>query len=902
MAEFNMRQTPPILLGRLEPVSSVPQYHGNKYAGLYKERKNFPLLLVRAAPGYGRTSLLTWWHRELLSEGGRVAWLSAGEGSNSQFLPYLVSSLEHAVPGIARVTQALLMTDSALPESTLLTVLINELHGLEEPLTLIIDDADRLTSGATDQGFNFLINNLPGNLRLVLGCRSVKNFRFALLWAHGQVKEINARDLRLNTEECRDHISACSIKGISPLVMRQIAEHTGGWMTGIQFAVELLRSGVEPEQLSTELAGSQLLHDYIQEVVLEGLPAEAKRFLFSCSVLDELDTVLCQQVSGSDDSENWLEYFVEQQLFVTPVDGVNRGYRFDPLFKSYLQSRLKRESSERIKDLNSRAARVFRERRQFDRAAEHSLAAGSLDEAIEAITACAGRLVNESQVDCLAKWIGQLPKHRFEQELPLRLTQAWSICLMMRPDESTRVLEDLEQWAAEEGYQVDQDAEFTFQTIRAANIAVMDDWVTAAKICKPLMELVNEEGIQRFSRASASSVMAYSYVHQGEFEKAYETYQLVSEEIGDIFPVIYKRAALGIAEVIQGRIQQGMDYYRRCRSIAVQHAGYHSIAAILPAALMAEIHYEQNRLDVLQQELLEREDVFEHCAADGFLRAYTALIQTAAARGRLEDIPSLLERMTEHAKRMNWSRVQSAAMYQGIHYHLMQKDLEKARAELEHFQKLIKRRDFRQQLPVWEGDSYLRLAEAEMSTAIGRSEEAIKSLKQALSEHENARKNLWANRFRLQLVRALIRARKRDEAEAELCKSLEFGKRAGLLRSYLDAGFEVFKLLRELRGSLPEHLAGYAAELLELETVESQKATETVEPGLTPAGARYQLSQREDEMLTLLAKGLSNKEMARLLSISLETVKWHLKNLYAKLEVGSRTEAISLFHEEATDA
>ncbi|SFB29050.1 LuxR C-terminal-related transcriptional regulator [Azotobacter beijerinckii] len=851
----------PRLLARLEPLA---------------ERS---LALVCAGAGFGKTTLLAQWRSQLQERGEAVAWLSLDEGDDvpEYFCHYLLDALLPLHPGLG---WRLGFLAAGLPSiDRVFGHLINAVQAVEAPLYLVVDDYHAIRDPAIHRAFAYLLEHAPANLHVLLGSRSLPSLPLSRLRSRHQLIEVDTNDLRFNLCEARHYFADSAALALSNAQTQRLLEVTEGWITGMQMATLSPSIKDNPAQVIDSLShGGRLVGRYLEDVVFEPLPAAVDDFLMRTSILDRFCAELCDAVTGRNDGHAMLDWIERHNLFVAALDDHGQWFRYHHLFAETLQTRLRRRTDLDISTLHERAGNWFAGQSLWAEATRHALAAGKVESAPGRAGLGAQSLAERGDIDTLLGWLQQLPITADEHRISLQLNLAWALAHRFRFDESRRLLGELRRWFAV--HPARRDLRVKLDAVAAICEAFAENVQTGIALAEPLLAQIPCG--DRWVDGLVCNVLSYCHLVLGQHEQAqavqrHTLYPGAPTE--NLFVTVHRAFILGQSHLRQGDLRTAEACFLQAMESADRLTGPQSSGSATLAASLAELAYERGdweRLDALvRQRGLQIDRV---APLDGVLAVYRALCRRALAEDDGVQARLLLQHAQEIAAQRRWNRLQAALLAEQVRLQLQRDDL----AGAEHMLRRI------ELLKSDEGAipgcrHYARIARARLLLAQGLGLAAADCLAGVVAEFEARGQLLEAVRLRPLWAIALWQGDEREAAADALLPALQLGLRENLLCSLTDAGPALLPLLTRCAaveagsGDLP----GYIALLRE------RLGGDTfVEPP-------FSLSERESQTLRLVAAGQSNKEIARSLDISVETVKWHLKNLYGKLQVTSRTRAMS---------
>jgi LuxR family maltose regulon positive regulatory protein len=907
------------------------------------------LILLSAPAGYGKTTLLSEWidpHRSspALQPRPQFAWLTLDESDSSPaaFLSYLTAALRTLralrEAGVGEGVQELLGSSPGEPPlEAVLTPLINSLAALQNgPFILILDDYHAITAApAVQRGAAFLVEHLPPQLRLVIASRSDPPLPLSRWRGRGQLAELRAADLRLTPGESAEFLNRVMGLELDGENLQALSERTEGWAVGLALAGLVLQgesreAGQAPPALVERLGpGNQYLLDYLVEEVLSRLPEEDQAFLQETAILERLCGPLCEAVTGQADGQARLERLAHSGLFLTPADEEGRWFRYHRLFADLLRHRLRRYQKERVPVLFTRAARWHAAEGDLFAALDCWLQAGELAEAARLLEGRALLMLERGELFSLANWLARFPAGFLRSRPWLCVYSAWALLLTGQMEGLEARLLDADA-AAEETLPAEA-RENEPGRGRGELLAHLDAIRAYRSAAEGRVELARElagRALERLPAGDLSIRSLVAFVLGGvcyllsDLEGAGEAFEQaisLGKESGNLHVVLPAMHAAAALHALRGRLRRAESAYREALLYIQQRTG-----RLLPVASSAlvglgELLYEWDDLegakwcleeglelcrqwgnpDSLASSLLALAEFHRH---QGDLEtAHNFLIEAQALRARARMTPELDDRLL------------AAQMRQSL-----------AAGELQACLGLAQERG----LPEGEPLPTTELAYAAYAgclAALGDPGEAAGLLSRLV---QSAEKGGRAGRLPgLLAFEAVARRRlgREDRALGLLERAFTLAAPEGYLRTFLDQGQPLYELLGLYQARLAEDdpLGGYVRKLIAayrktpVGDVVSPQA-----PGLgaddhgglaAPQGRRLAgakqgireshsldrqilvepLSERELELLRLIEAGLSNRAIAEKLVISIGTVKAHTSNIYRKLEVSSRTQAVA---------
>ena len=871
-------------------------------------------VLVCAPAGFGKTALLADWAR---GDGRPVAWLGldGGDSDPARFWRYAVAALDRARPGLAgRV--------GPLPPGSvegLVTTLINELAADPGPdeVLLVLDDYHLIDSGPVHDSVAFLLENLPPGLRVVVSGRADPPLPLARLRARGQLAELRVADLRFTAAEAAALLGETAGPGLPTVAAEALAARTEGWAAGLQLAGLSLRGHADAAGFVAAFSGShRFVLDYLGDEVLDRQTGEVRAFLLETSVLERLSGELCDAVTGRGGSQAMLQDIERAGLFLVPLDEVRGWWRYHHLFADLLRARLQAEQPERVPALHLAAAAWSDEHNLADDAVRHALAAGDTAWAARLVERNVEALLGRSEGATLRRWLSALPGEAARDRPRLCLAQGYGAAMGYQLEALEALLDDAERAVAVSGGEpyepslgpphgdsVLANVPAGIAFLRASLARLRGDAALAADYNRQALALLGEgDWLMRF------------FVRWNQAATDWLGGRLGSAESGLAEVLAERRAAdeffagflpmricydLGEVQRAQGNLDAALATYRQ----ALEGAGESSQPALTgPAHVgLAQVLYERDELAVALDHATRGVTLCRQLTFTASLAAGLAAV--ARIRHAQGDAAGAMEAMGEAGQAGLSPQVVTlfnAVPSQRARLLLVQGDVGAA-AQWTAAAGLSP--DDEPDYPREPG--YLVLARVLL--AQDRPGPALTLLQRLLDAA--ATQGRTGSIIEIQALRALALAAHGEHASAldVLADAVTLAGRHGYVRVLADEGAPMHALLTKLRAAWPgqQHAAdgidsGYLAALLRARSpagaVAPGRPAATAPQGPVSVRARgpalvEPLTERELEVLRLIAAGSSNQRIARELVVALDTVKKHVTHVLGKLGAANRTEA-----------
>jgi len=847
------------------------------------------LTLISAPAGFGKTTCAGEWARALALP---VAWLSldASDDDPGRFFPYLVAALHQVADDAGHEIEGLLQGGQLPPIERLTAALLNAIVHMPRFL-LVLDDFQVIHESAILQAIERLLANQPQNVHLVLVTREDPPLPLARLRANNQMTEIRAADLRFTAREAERFLQEVLGLSLSQADVAVLAERTEGWIVGLQLAGLSLRDRADPSQFIAGLSGShRYILGYLTEQVLGRQPEATTSFLLQTSILDKLTGDLCAAVTGRADSAAVLERLFGANLFLVSLDDEQRWYRYHHLFAGLLANRLQRSlPAPAIRGLHARAAAWLAQNGFLDEAVHHALAGEDVARAAALVEQAARGMMFGGRVRTLQHWLAALPEAALEAHPRLSVYRVWIDLMQGKLDLSEQALQEKEDLLRALPPSPENDRlRLELMVMLCRFVAIGGHTARAIRLAREAMARLPEEDLA--SRARVHSALAIAYDLEGHAEQAAPAYReclRLAEGAG-----YYTLAAHTLMMMAQWRGNYGQlrESARLSQSIVDLAARAGQKAAFLAGQGhigLAAIRLEWNDLQAAEASLQQGTELCGQSGLAGLSTGHAIRARLLQAKGDLE--AALTESQVAQAF---YGGVEPAGLARHILVRLALGDLDEAARLAAPWMRLLS--DAAVPRPPLLASEDIEVIVARVLLAQGEIERALQVLDSLQATAEPGQRH--GRLIEALLLRALaLQAQNGGDvtpvALACLERALQLAEPEGYVLLFLEAGPAVLPLLRAIaqRTAAPGPVSQYARRLL--------TAFPGAQPAAAPAGTHSDmvepLTRRELQVLGLIAEGCSNQEIAGRLVITVSAVKKHTGNIYGKLGVASRTQAIA---------
>ena len=843
------------------------------------------LTLLSAPPGYGKTTLLAEWVPQC---GRPVAWLSLESRDNDpgRFLAYLVAALQTVNPSLgSSIPRVPLGREPISPEEAA-TLVINDIAATESSLVMVLDDYHLVEAEPIHEMMREVIEHMPPVLHLVIASRADPPFPLARLRGRGQLSEFRLAELRFTQDEAAEFLNESMHLGLTPEDVRALAFRTEGWITGLQMAALSLQGRDDPRKFVKEFAGSdRVIVDYLVEEVLQRQTPELQTFLLQTAILDRMTAPLCDALTEREDSKTLLEGLERGNLFVMPLDSDRKWYRYHRLFADLLLQRLRQTQPTAIADLHLRSSMWLEKNGYPAEAIDHALAAGDVTRAAGLIERVAEATLMRSETATLIGWMEALPQSLWAERASL--LSLYGLALLFSGRSIGEVTSLLEARALH-----DPAMAVRLVALQASLAAYRGQLDAAADLSdRALSGLSEEDG---FLRSAVRWIRTIAHLSDANLEATAATLEEIARAAEKNGNVVVAASALSDVAGMQyrgGKLREARNTFERVLEMARDERGDFLPVATEALIGLSEIMRETNELGPAMTSLDQGMELAKRWNSVLLGQAYVSLSRIRQASGNGEGARRAIEEAKRLAARTEVTSVDDMIV------DFWQAQLCLAQGDLETVERwgrglgLDRMTEADPFGPVKDMEGRLRRYQAEMwarlLVARGRVEEGLALVSRLISVMEKrGRIGRTIDLLGLQAV-ALHAQGELGQAMASLERALALAAPEGYVRTFVDAGPPMGRLLHEARrrGIYPE----YISRLLAAFPPAQPKAS-----GMAPVpGLVEPLSERELEVLRLIAEGLSNHQIGIKLVLAPGTVKTHTRNIFGKLGVNSRTQAVA---------
>jgi LuxR family maltose regulon positive regulatory protein len=853
-----------------------------------------PFTLLSAPAGFGKTALLTEWCTTHLDE-VPVAWFSLDERDNhpARFAAHFYAALKSAGLAVESEQFPTELTEEAL------AALVNQIYEFTQDFVLVLDDYHLASDSKIHKALEFLLDYAPNNMHLILSSRVDPPLPLAQMRARGQLIELRATELRFTHQEVETFLNQKLALNLQPEVITAMQVQSEGWIAGLYLAALSIRDEGRSSQAIT--GSHHYIVDYLVEQVFDHLSPIVQKFLLDTSVVERLNDDLCNWLTGLENSQQLLELLESENLFLIPLDSSRRWYRYHPLFAGFLRERLHRLHSERWLDLHRRAIEWFERQGYLAEAIDHALIARDFEKTLSLLDQVAEVVWQDGQIPRLQAWLNALPEEELQSRPRLCLYYAWISADQGDKDLAADLLHQAEKALDEKS---NTHVQGMILTVRS-NLSLMEnDPQLASQQSLQALACLSEEYFVWRALAAANLGLAHLYI--GKTRPAIRSLQQaveIGKRSGNLYIRLWTTYAQTERYLLCGRLS---SVERLCQEMfqvmGKRERDYPILSSLYHLALSEALRAKNKLAAGLEHAQLGLE--YARLGKHHFL--------TFAACTQIGLIFQASEKSTQAERAFQQAHEQETSDLQICFW--LPKRLQ-VRLWTQHWDPFSVEYWLQENSSQFE-DRALVIADPE-NFFLSRSfmehhqwDQAQRLL--AMLQKKARRARMVGMLIEILTLRALAfwTEKKHGCAFQAINQAIHLAEQEANLRVFLDEGSLMQTLIAEFHRELTtkprfnhhDRLRFVENVLQSFQTnegqVEDEGFTNVPIAQSNPGNGNGNdslvdpLSEREIEVLSLIAEGMPNRRIAQQLVLAPSTVHWHTKNIYSKLNVHSRTQAV----------
>ncbi|NOI79496.1 HTH-type transcriptional regulator MalT [Vibrio tubiashii] len=866
---------------------------------LLQQAPFYKLVLFRSPAGYGKTTMAAQW----LSDKSHVGWYSIDESDNDsfRFINYLLQALNKATDGCCPNSQKLAEKRQFSSLHSLFGEVFTEMSNFHQECYLVLDDYHLISEDEIHEAMRFFLKHMPDNVTLVVTSRAAPPLGTANLRVRDLMIEIGDELLAFDTEETTRFFNQRVADGIDDATASNLRNYVEGWPSALQLIA--LQAQHQHKTLAQSAESfSQFNHahlwDYLVEEVFDLLDKETRHFLLQCSVLDHFNDQLVCELTEREDALSMIESLNRFGLFIHPLEGEQNWYRFHNLFAEFLAHERTARIPQQEKQLHQTAAKAWLKLSSPHQALRHAQEANNSQLTADILSQYGWKMFNGGELITLEKAINTLTAEQLYSEPKLCMLQAWLAQSQHRYNDVGDLLSKADEQMQQLNIVLSAKEQGEFNALRAQVAINQDEPEKALELAELALSQVDSTVYR--SRIVATSVVGEVNHVLGHLSRALPMMQQ-TEKLARQYQVYHQAlwAMLQQSEILiaQGYVQAAYEVQDNAFKLIEEHQLQQVPLHEFLLRVRAQILWCWNRLDEAEECAYKGLHVLGDHSPSKHLHSYSMLARIAIGRGELdkagkfiEQIAHLLKQSTYH---VDWTANASLSL---ILFWQARGDLDSIQQWLEttvrpetacnHFTQLQWRNIARAQIAL------------EQYADAGKT---LEFLQQQAQENE-----LLTDTNRNLIVEAVLAVSQDDEetAREHLKRALELTNQTGMLGNFLVDGAKIGHILEKLNqkselGDLERHRAQQL--LKDISTTQRSSSVhfdeEFVEklvnhPNIPELVRTSPLTQREWQVLGLIYSGFSNEQIAQELDVAGTTIKTHIRNLYQKLNIANRKEAI----------
>lgn len=859
-----------------------------------EERADARLTVVQAPAGYGKTTLLMQWRAALQRGGALSGWWSvaAAEHSARDVVSHCAAVIDTAAE--RKLVGAIAANASA---DAGVAVIANTLATfVDRPVFLFIDDLHLLDQNG-QRVVQCLIETAPANVQFLIGARAYPRMNLARLRSQGAVSDIGAAQLQFTLSEAKSAFAASGLGALSAAAIARINEQAEGWAAGLRLAMLPMRDGADLESLAATFSGRwRSVSDYFAEVAFHEQGSDVREFLLETSVLSRLSPALCSAITGRKNSRDVIERVVRDGLCLEPLGDEGAWFRYHRLYRDFLQRRLADIDPVAHRELLLRASRWCVDQGLLTDAIDYAHQADDPVLLAELLEANCEQMTYDGYLSQVTRHAARLPEHVLAKCPRLVLALAWWRARNLDFGETRRLLEiarDRIGSIAATPDASDTELQFALKHREMMLAAAQDEPAQVEKYCLELIEKSDHAPPYLVSTVYAQLISARrEQMHFEDFERLEARARSELMRSGLEFAAISLRSIFGQTLFAAGRADEAVAALEQGLSAAVRFGGSASSLAALPALPLAEIAYERNELDRANDLVESHLPVAREVAfVDQLVAGHLVRPRILFSRGDVDGAFASLDDARKLTQELGLDRFRMTIAAERVRLYLRSGQPALAARTAAAADILGSPESVAPHAHSISRDEVRATAWARVMISDDRTADAIAISKKWLAFCVQRNAMRAAIRWALMQAHGFAVSGDVHAAQRALRQGVMLAAPGRFIRSFLDEGAVITNLLTDCYGAGTSSTVGADGFAREILTILNPGREETNGVELEE-GLYGRLLERELEILALVGKGLRNREIGARLGLTEGTVKWYMQQIYDKVGVRRRPQAV----------
>ncbi|MCF7980399.1 MAG: LuxR C-terminal-related transcriptional regulator [Pseudomonadales bacterium] len=881
-----------ILTKLLPPTNSGRVVHRSQFDHLITEQPQCPVTLICAPAGYGKSTLMSEWHQNLNGQNSLTCWLSLEQEENNAFalLTYFIAALTHANAISGVIARSQLLNWNAERSTTIIAALMREIAEQPSSIVMFIDDYHAVDTPAIARIMETLINQSPDNFSLIIASRKRPQFSIGSLKVHHRLMEINANSLRFSEQDVAQFIGQQLSTPLDEQTIHKITQQTEGWPAAIQLVTLALMGTSNQQEILNKISGNVLdIADYLAKDVLGNLTSEMRQFLLHTAVLNRFQPELCDCINPGQNNRQLIDQCLQQNLFLIPLDQTRGWYRYHYLFREFLLNQLAINHPKKLHELHRLASHWFAEKGLIDDAVSHAIEGQDFPFLTELVERHAKQFITRGHMTQVLEWINRIPADLMADRPTIPGYKCCALFHMRRPTEAAEALREAEQRLDEleaRGESIPGLRE-ELNVYRSGTAVAADDVVRAKAVAlQPL-----SAAVEPFIHGAQQNILGYCHFAEGEYQLAREALargNIYHAQCNSTYGIVYSQCFSALVEMAIGDLPRAEQLFSLAEKTAELEESWRSYISAEPSLYRGCILYEWNQIEDARELLEQNLPYVEECSqASAPVLGHIVMAKICWRDDNRSEAYAHLARAQSICQSANLKYQRLLVANEQIRLLIAEGQVYRALATA-NLLGIQPHSEAPEPMPQgWERESGFKLLiKSRLLLGLGEYTEALLLVDQLLTLAEKTETRRPQLLLYIMKAQAELMLEQKGLAYRTICSAIEKAQTGPYFSLFLEEAPFVFKLVAASPNQEGMSIAGkHFLAQLEKPNTPTKNSPKTISES-------EKLSQREVEILVLISQGKTNHQIAEKLFIADNTVKWHLKNIFDKLEVRNRTSAV----------